>query len=143
MPKGVRWTEGGLQADLFLTVIVFLGVNPFLVVLSQEQISSYLSYLREQARCAGRFPVRWNKKSAQPDTASTAAYRTKPINLHIPKRITAACPEGWGVGRGSGLRNSECLPAPRISPLSQSTTFSKKSLTYSVAPQSRCQADYK
>ena len=35
---------------------------------------------REQARCAGRFPVRRNKKSAQPDTADTAAYRTKPIN---------------------------------------------------------------
>ena len=42
--------------------------------------SSYLPYPREQARYAGRFPVRRNKKSAQPDTTDTAAYRTKPIN---------------------------------------------------------------
>ena len=30
------------------------------------------------------FPSALNQQSAQPDTASTAEYRTEPIKLHIP-----------------------------------------------------------
>ena len=40
------------------------------------------------------FPSALNQQSAQPDTASTAEYRTEPIHLHIPQRITAAWPGG-------------------------------------------------
>ena len=67
------WWLSYCWRDLLLPVVVLLALICF------RLLSAPINN-REQARCAGRFPVRRNKKSAQPDTADTAAYRTKPIN---------------------------------------------------------------
>ena len=65
---------------LFLPIVVLPALISFHLLLSHHWHKPAPINNREQARCAGRFPVRRNKKSAQPDTADTAAYRTKPIN---------------------------------------------------------------
>ena len=67
------WWLSYCWRDLLLPVVVLPALICF------RLLSAPINN-REQARCAGRFPVRRNKKSAQPDTADTAAYRTKPIN---------------------------------------------------------------
>ena len=90
-----RWVCGERKAvcvaDLFL-FNVYLGTNLFLAVLFRE-INLFLTILSRKAklfffaisqgkRPAARaaFPSGGTKKSAQPDTANTAAYRTKPVN---------------------------------------------------------------
>ena len=152
VPMGIHRTEGGLHsrpvpgncyiagAHLLLPVVVFLVLTCFCLLaycwclpasacwrITGIDLLLPTTGNRPAARAA--FPSGGTKKSAQPDTIDTAAYRTKPINLHSPRRSTVACPEGWGVGRGNGLRNSECLPSPRISPLFQSRTFFTKNPT--------------
>lgn len=79
---------------------------------------------------AGRFPVRQTKKSAQPHTPNTPESLTQPTHSHPPQRRTTAWPEGRGVGRGNGLRNSECFPSPRISAFQKAEPFSQKIKLY-------------
>ena len=52
-----------LGTNLFLAVL-FWEINLFLTILSLKTklLLSFWPYPREQARCAGRFPVRQNKK---------------------------------------------------------------------------------
>ena len=80
-----------LEINLFLAVL-FWDINLFLAVLSQktkllpfchipESITLPFCHIpgnRPATRAA--FPSGGTKKSAQPDTTDTAAYRTKPIN---------------------------------------------------------------
>lgn len=89
-----RWVCGERKAvcvaDLFL-FDVYLGTNLFLAVLFGE-INLFLTILSLKTKLLlfaisqGTGPLRGplsrptKQKSAQPDTANTAAYRTKPIN---------------------------------------------------------------
>lgn len=52
--------------------------------------------------------------SAQRITIDNEEYTILPTTCSTPQRITAACPEGRSVRRGSGLHNSECLPSSHL-----------------------------
>ena len=78
-------------ADLFLAIVVLLVLTCFCLLLYCWCLPAFACWRitgidllppktgnRPAARAA--FPSGGTKKSAQPDTADTAAYRTKPIN---------------------------------------------------------------
>ena len=57
------------------------------------------------------FPYAKTKKSAQPNTTNTAAYRTKPKKYtHLHNAEQRRGQEGKSARRGDGLRNYECFP---------------------------------
>ena len=91
MPMVCVGQKAVCAADLFLVVVVLLVLTCYCLLLycrrSLAPVCCHITSInplplttgnRPAARAA--FPSGWTKKSAQPDTTDTAAYRTKPIN---------------------------------------------------------------
>ena len=66
---------------------------------------------RNRPAVRAAFQYAKTKKSAQPNTTNTAAYRTKPKKYtHLHNAEQRRGQEGKSARRGDGLRNYECFP---------------------------------
>ena len=89
-------------------------------------------------RTAAKQHLRPKSITLRPTTTSAQRNTTKSeesLNISnvvsIQHRITAAWPEGRGVGRGNGLRNYECFPSPQNFPaLKKQKIILRKKISY-------------
>lgn len=76
-------------------------------------------------------PLRPTTTSAQRNTTKSEESLNISNVLSIQHRITAAWPEGRGVGRGNGLHNYECFPSPQNFPaLKKQKIILRKKFSY-------------
>lgn len=90
---------------------------------------------REQARCAGRFPVRQNKKIGSAQHYQYSSIQDQAEKIHTsPQRRTAAWP--GGEEREKGRRPSQLWVLPLLAnyPLSKSENYNPKKSNHPKFP---------